>query len=52
MSLSMLVGAEHMAHHGQRFPVREPIQGDLAVVGTAAPGVNKLRPVGEDQKDL
>ena len=50
ISLSTLCCCQQMAHHGQAFPVGESVQGHLAVVGSAAPGVDKLRPVGEDQK--
>ncbi|TET51947.1 MAG: hypothetical protein E3J53_04240, partial [Desulfobacteraceae bacterium] len=39
-----------MGRHGQGLPVGETVQGHLAVVGPAPPGVDKLGPVCEDQE--
>jgi len=46
------LGRQDMLDHGEALTVGKPVQRHLAVVGAAAPGVDELRPVGEDQKDL
>ena len=43
-------GAQDVGRHGQGLTVGETVQGHLAVVGPAPPGVDKLGPVGEDQE--
>ena len=45
-----MVRVQKMARHSDALGIGQPVQGDLIVIGLAAPGGRKLRPVGQDEK--
>ncbi len=47
--LIKILRAQKMRDHDEALTVGKSIQRYLAVIGLDAPGVHKLRPVGEDQ---
>ncbi len=45
-----VLGSKQGSRHRQAFPIGQPVQSQLVVIGFPAPGVHIFRPVGEDQQ--